>query len=63
MVHIHHTTHKSTGCHHTVGQLAPRGTPCQQEESVEPQYLESVEPQQEESAEPQQEEEPTEQPG
>jgi hypothetical protein len=29
MVHIHRTTCKSTTGRLTVGQLAPRGTPCQ----------------------------------
>jgi hypothetical protein len=37
MVHIHCTARKSTGGHLTVGQLAPRGTPHQEEELVEPQ--------------------------
>jgi hypothetical protein len=37
--------------------LAPCGTPCQQEESIEPQQLEPIQPQQEEPAEPQQKEE------
>jgi hypothetical protein len=57
MVHIRCTAHKSTGGHITIGQLAPRSTLQQQEETVEPQRLESVVPQQEESAEPQQKEE------
>jgi hypothetical protein len=56
MVHIHRTARKSTRGHLTIMQLAPCGTPCQQEESVEPQEMEPVEPQQE-STEPQQKEE------
>jgi hypothetical protein len=60
MVHIHHTTRKSTGGHLTVRQLALHGTPCQQEEPVEPLQLESVEPPQAESAKPRQKEESTE---
>jgi hypothetical protein len=65
MVHICHVAHKSTGGHLTIGQLAPRGTSCQQEETmepqqemfIEPQQLEPVEPQHEEPTEPQQREE------
>jgi hypothetical protein len=53
MVHTYHTTHKSTGGHLTVGQLAPRGTPRYQEEPVELQQLEPIEPQQMGSMEPQ----------
>jgi hypothetical protein len=52
MVHIHRTAHKSTRCRLTIGELAPHGTPCQQQETIESQQLESVEPQQEESVEP-----------
>jgi hypothetical protein len=48
-----HNAHKSIGGHLTIGQLAPCGTPRQQEETVESQQEESVEPQQEESTEPQ----------
>jgi hypothetical protein len=48
-----HTARKSIGGHLTIGQLAPRSTPCQQEETVESQQEESVEPHQEESNEPQ----------
>jgi hypothetical protein len=48
MVHIRRTTRKSTrGCL-IVGQLDPRGTPRQQEETIELQQLEPVEPQQKE---------------
>jgi hypothetical protein len=54
MVHIRHTAPKSTGRRLTIGHLAPRGTPCQQEESIEPQQLEPTEPHQEDSTEPQQ---------
>jgi hypothetical protein len=56
MVHIRHTASNSTQGHLTIRQLAPRGTPRQQEESTEPQQLEHVEPEQEESAEPLQKE-------
>jgi hypothetical protein len=45
MAQIHRIAHKSTRGRLTVGQLAPRGTPHQPEETVEP-------PQPEESAEP-----------
>jgi hypothetical protein len=51
---MHCTTCKSTSGHLTIRQLAPHGTPCQQDEPIEPQEL--VEPQQEESTEPQEEE-------
>jgi hypothetical protein len=44
MVHIRHTTHKSTRGHLTVGQLAPYSTARQQEESIEPQQEESAKP-------------------
>jgi hypothetical protein len=56
MVHIHHTTHKSTGGHLTIRQLAPHGTPHQHEEHVEPQQEEPIELQLGESIEPQEEE-------
>jgi hypothetical protein len=56
MVHIRRTTRKSTGGHFTVRRLAPRGTPRQREEPVEPQQEEPIEPQQEEFPEPQEEE-------
>jgi hypothetical protein len=53
MVHIRRTARKSTGGPLTIRQLAPRDTPRQQEEIVEPQQKVSVEPQQkEELAEP-----------
>jgi hypothetical protein len=52
MVHIHHTTRKSTRSRLTVRQLAPRSTPRQLEEPVEPQQEESAELQEEEPAEP-----------
>jgi hypothetical protein len=51
MVHICCTARKSTeGCL-TIGQLAPCGTPRQQEEPMKSHYSELVEPQQEEPAE------------
>jgi hypothetical protein len=43
MVHIRRTAHNSTRGRLTIGQLAPCGTPRQQEETIEPQQLESVE--------------------
>jgi hypothetical protein len=53
MVHIRRTPRKSTGDRLTVGQLEPRGTTHQPEETAKPQ-------QEKESAEPQQKEELTE---
>jgi hypothetical protein len=52
MAHIRHTARMSTRGHLTVGHLAPRATPCQQEEAMELQQSKLVEPQQEESTEP-----------
>jgi hypothetical protein len=54
MIHIRRTARKSTKGHLTIGQLAPRGTPRKQEETVEPQQEDSTEPQQLEPVEPQQ---------
>jgi hypothetical protein len=51
MVHIHCTACKNIGDCLTVRQMAPRGTPRQQEDPIEPPQHELVESQQEESPE------------